>query len=324
MGTRGPIPNRSDDLSPSGARNRRSPGQEVTKGVARPVEVPHLPEISEDWHQLAKTMFASVANSGQADYYQSGDYAVLWLLCDEINYHLTSGKRSAERLQAILSGLGSLMVTEGDRRRLRLELGEAPESKPDFSAEVGRCSGKPARASSTTTDRQRAGLRSPPMCRWARTTSPGLCPLASTQDQRRHRGNHIDIGSSKPASAVAPADGGAGEDAGREDRQPADEARGGDERRRSTERRPADDPGPAGAAGGGAGTADEVAQVSGRLRDEMGCFLDALSDLERRSHEDPRCGKGFWTRAGVAYWDTLCADVSFGLDQIESIGEWVV
>lgn len=118
----GPVPNRSEDL----ARPRSRKGgdqQEVTKGVAREVIVPRVSD--KEWHPIAKRVWDAAKTSGQADFYQNSDWAMLYSLCDDLSYYKKSGKRSSQMLAAIMAGLTSLMLTEGDRRRARLEL-EAP------------------------------------------------------------------------------------------------------------------------------------------------------------------------------------------------------
>ncbi|AKY03613.1 hypothetical protein SEA_IZZY_6 [Streptomyces phage Izzy] len=137
----GPVPNRESDL----ARPRSRKGgdvQEVTKGVMRPVKIPNA---DRDWHPIAKRLWDSLKTSGQADYYQNSDWAFAWSLCEDLSYYKKSGKRSGQMLQTIYSAFERLLVAEGDRRRVRIELHEPePETTPasvlaiaDYKKELG-------------------------------------------------------------------------------------------------------------------------------------------------------------------------------------------
>jgi hypothetical protein len=140
MGLRGPVPNHSDDL----ARPRERKGGEqspVTKGMRLPATIPNP---DPEWHPIALMLWDAALESGQRDFYQSTDWVMLWSLCEEISiykeprvnretgeqYH----KRSGQMLQTIHAALGELLVTEGARRRVRIELQE-PEA-PTQDAEL--------------------------------------------------------------------------------------------------------------------------------------------------------------------------------------------
>lgn len=136
----GPVPNREADL----ARPRSHKGQHVvpvTKGVSRPVRVPRA---DPQWHPIAKMLWDSMKKSGQADFYQQSDWAFAYSLCDDLSYYKNPGvsynrktgeeyvkPRSGQMLQTIYAAMGSLLITEGDRRRVRIELHEPePDKKP--------------------------------------------------------------------------------------------------------------------------------------------------------------------------------------------------
>lgn len=122
----GPVPNRSDDLSRERDANRgdRSP---ITKGELRPVVVPHA---DPEWHPIADKLYRSLKSSGQSDFYQNSDWALAYSLCDDLSHFKQSGKRSAQMAQTIYSALSNLLVSEGDRRRVRIEL-SAPEAEEE-------------------------------------------------------------------------------------------------------------------------------------------------------------------------------------------------
>ncbi|AKY03461.1 hypothetical protein SEA_DANZINA_6 [Streptomyces phage Danzina] len=137
----GPVPNRESDL----ARPRSRKGgdvQEVTKGEMRPVKIPNA---DRDWHPIARRLWDSLKTSGQADFYQNSDWAFAFSLCEDLSHYKKSGKRSGQMLQTIYSAFERLLVAEGDRRRVRIELHEPePETTPasvlaiaDYRQELG-------------------------------------------------------------------------------------------------------------------------------------------------------------------------------------------
>jgi hypothetical protein len=82
-----------------------------------PVEVPALrPGI----HPLAAAWYQSLIDSDQSRYYQPSDWVIAQVVAEAIEDY--AHNRKVSTLQAILSGATSLLATEGDRRRLRLEL----------------------------------------------------------------------------------------------------------------------------------------------------------------------------------------------------------
>jgi hypothetical protein len=70
-------------------------------------------------------------SSGQVDFYQQTDVAVLYSICDDVTYYKNAplGKRSGQMLATIYSAMGSLLVTEGDRRRVSIELQDPPSEE---------------------------------------------------------------------------------------------------------------------------------------------------------------------------------------------------
>ncbi|WP_406192387.1 hypothetical protein OH733_05380 [Streptomyces griseus] len=73
--------------------------------------------------------------SGQADFYQNSDWAFAYSLCEDLSHYKSSGKRSGQMLQTIYSSFERLLVAEGDRRRVRIELTE-PAPEQDSAAVV--------------------------------------------------------------------------------------------------------------------------------------------------------------------------------------------
>lgn len=125
----GPLPKRSEER-----RRRNKPeGVQVTKGEMMPVTWDLEPD--PDWHPIAIRLYESVGTSGQSRFYQDSDWALLYSICDDLSHYKNSYKRSGQMLQSIMSSLQDLAVSEGARRRIRIELVE-PAAENDAPAEV--------------------------------------------------------------------------------------------------------------------------------------------------------------------------------------------
>lgn len=135
----GPVPKRSEER-----RRRNKEGGEIVKVdvAALAAEDVTIPAANEDWHPTAYAMYESLMRSGQAIFYEPSDWALAYTLCETLSRALDpvpmvvgAGEDSkvefhevplpGAALNAFLKGMASLMVTEGDRRRLRIELERA-------------------------------------------------------------------------------------------------------------------------------------------------------------------------------------------------------
>ncbi|MGJ9412381.1 hypothetical protein ACHAAC_06690 [Aeromicrobium sp. CF4.19] len=126
------LPNRSEDLTSAGERKRKERDTTVARGRSIPAT---LPEPDPQWCTAARMIWDSMLESGGAAYFESSDYAVLHLTADQIDHlYQQGGRRSPEYLRVIMQTLGSLLATEGDRRRLRIELQDAPDDDEGFLA----------------------------------------------------------------------------------------------------------------------------------------------------------------------------------------------
>jgi len=119
VATRGPVPGRSDTT------RRRNNKAEITKTEDVPVELPYPAKVG--WQAQVCRLWESLADSGMAQYYKSSDWAFAYILLDTLNKALTeenhmTGLISFGSVKDCLKELARLGVTEGDRRRLRIEL----------------------------------------------------------------------------------------------------------------------------------------------------------------------------------------------------------
>ena len=127
MGTRGPAPARSDQKR---RRNKpETPVEQVEQDGA--VEVP---AADESWHPKASAWYAALEQSGQARYYEPSDWQTAQIAAETLHRFLTDEKPNAQLLAQFNAMQAALMVTEGARRRVGVEVvrrqGDASSQKP--------------------------------------------------------------------------------------------------------------------------------------------------------------------------------------------------
>lgn len=115
MGKRGPAPKRNEQRQ---RRNKDAILQEVEITSAPASQ----PPTDQSWHPAARRIWDAMGNSGQTKFYEATDWAYAQFMCDLITDYMTAGKGNGQMVSSILSGLSSLMLTEGDRRRAGVEL----------------------------------------------------------------------------------------------------------------------------------------------------------------------------------------------------------
>ena len=127
MGNTGPIPKRED------LRRRHTKDEDLVdrmpSGLAAGEK--YGPEPPEWMDGYALEFYEAFRTSGQAIFYEPSDWAVLTLTCRNVMAEIR--KPSAVMLASILHACTMLAATEGDRRRIRIELfkgtaGEDPDA----------------------------------------------------------------------------------------------------------------------------------------------------------------------------------------------------
>ncbi|GGQ07729.1 hypothetical protein BKA00_007420 [Actinomadura coerulea] len=117
MGTRGPVPKRSDK------RRRRNADSAVDTieipADAEPVEAPPLGFTT---NAIAMEWYESLASSGQARYFEPSDWQAARVVTQELGRMLNYGKPSGQLFTALWSAMGDLLSTEAARRRVRMEI----------------------------------------------------------------------------------------------------------------------------------------------------------------------------------------------------------
>lgn len=116
MGTSGPVPKRS-------SQRRRMNKVDITK-VQTQFAV-EIPEPDEDWHPIATQWYESLARSGQRIFYENSDWAQAFYVAEAMSRSLQCSRFSGNLFAAVISATTELLVTEGARRRMRLELERA-------------------------------------------------------------------------------------------------------------------------------------------------------------------------------------------------------
>lgn len=118
----GPPPKRSDQRRRRNKPDESQPNLTVVKDDA-PRPVVKAPRVSPAWHPLMKDWFRSLKQSGQARFYEPSDWQTARLLAEVMSQELNNGEGvKASMLAEFNRAAASLMTTEGERRRLRVEL----------------------------------------------------------------------------------------------------------------------------------------------------------------------------------------------------------
>lgn len=117
MGVHGPIPERSDQRV---RRNKYENGEIAKLPSKGPVKVPSLG--MPDAHPIVKALYRSLADSAQSDFYQPSDWEFARYTLHFADQLLKSSRPSAQMLASVNQMLASLLLSEGDRRRVRIEV----------------------------------------------------------------------------------------------------------------------------------------------------------------------------------------------------------
>jgi len=90
------------------------------------------PPASDSWHEIAREWYKSLADSGQAQFYEPSDWQTARYIAEAMTRNLNNGRFSAQLFAAVMSGMSELLTTEGARRRVRLEIerDDDEESEP--------------------------------------------------------------------------------------------------------------------------------------------------------------------------------------------------
>lgn len=115
MGITGPIPKRSDER----IRRNKVEGLEKVQAIGT---VRRPPLDMPDAHPVTVDLYQSLRDSAQSKYYEPSDWQYARLALHFADQLLKSSRPSAQLLVTVNQMLSSLLVSEGDRRRVRLEV----------------------------------------------------------------------------------------------------------------------------------------------------------------------------------------------------------
>ena len=122
MGARGPVAKRSEERM--GHRSKEEKDSITKAPSGAPADLPNLPDADPLWHSIASDWYLSLRESGQAAFYQPSDWAVARYAAELMSRVLDCSERgpNGQLVAALNSVMSSLLTTEGDRRRARMEL----------------------------------------------------------------------------------------------------------------------------------------------------------------------------------------------------------
>jgi hypothetical protein len=135
MSITGPVPKRSEEKRRRNARTEAGMSNEVEKvDVSGVVEIP---EPDSGWHSIPYELYKSVMDSAFRRFYEPSDWMVLYLTCESLSRDLSEQfvgmteqgevirdfiPLKGASLTAYSRVFASLLLTDGDRRKLRLEI----------------------------------------------------------------------------------------------------------------------------------------------------------------------------------------------------------
>ena len=128
-GARGPIPKRDEER----VRRNIPDNPTTTIPVIGTVVIPDLGDVSfgGETHPIIEEMYESMKVSAAVKFFEPTDWTYARLTLLTLNQELIAAKQQgrpigAMKLSAINQMLSALLLTEGDRRRARLEIERAP------------------------------------------------------------------------------------------------------------------------------------------------------------------------------------------------------
>lgn len=132
MGVHGPIPKRSEERR----RRNKDDGPDLVQAPSgSPEDLPDLPEPDALWHPIAADWYLSLRGSGQSAFYEPSDWAMARYAAHVMSQVLLSDRGPNGQLVAALNSvMSSLLTTEGDRRRARLELERKKPAGPKLAS----------------------------------------------------------------------------------------------------------------------------------------------------------------------------------------------
>lgn len=140
MGQKGVIPKRSEERI-----RRNKPDIEITKiPMQGSVDQPALDIVNP--HPIVTDLWWAMGESGQSKWYEPSDWQYARFILHFANDLLHQSRPNANLLQTVNSALGELLVSEGARRRVRMEIerenakAQVIDIAKEFERRLGRAS----------------------------------------------------------------------------------------------------------------------------------------------------------------------------------------
>lgn len=126
----GPVPKRSDQRRRRNASNKVETVQLEDQVVIPDLDIEYTSRGGDiiPAHPIAQDLYDSLRTSGQARFYEPADWQRARILCRMLSDQLWSGRPSAQLYAALQKDMDALLISEAERRRVRLEI---ERSKPD-------------------------------------------------------------------------------------------------------------------------------------------------------------------------------------------------
>jgi hypothetical protein len=125
MGGIGPVPKRSDERI-----RRNKPDRPIEKvSVLGVVKIPDLG--LDDPHDVTADLYQALLDSAQSKYFEPSDWAYARFCLHFADKLLKQARPSGQVLATVHSMLSDLLVSEGSRRRFRIEIERAESGTAD-------------------------------------------------------------------------------------------------------------------------------------------------------------------------------------------------
>lgn len=122
-GFSGPVPKRSEERI-----RRNKPDVDITKIEA--VGSVEQPELGfPDPHPVIADLWNSLGKSAQSEYYEPSDWQYARFILHFADGLIKNSRPSGQMLQTITSAMSDLLVSEGSRRRVRMEIERAKSAE---------------------------------------------------------------------------------------------------------------------------------------------------------------------------------------------------
>ena len=138
----GPVPKKDSERrrrnKTAGSTPKTSSSSHIPSDVVSVVGEVEIPEPDPKWHAIATMIYDAQRKSGQIIWMEPSDWSMLYMLCESISRDMSpqvigiseaTGKPvratiplKGASLAAYLKGFEALLMAEGGRRRLRIEL----------------------------------------------------------------------------------------------------------------------------------------------------------------------------------------------------------